>query len=77
MAWLTPLHPSDEVVETSLFLRTSLAVVFFASMVDVVYTPTNGIGLGMVPLWSGEALRMSKNIVDYCRGQYDSSKVQG
>ena len=49
------------------FLRTSLGSLSIAQMVDVVCTdvaenalPTpvlsNGIGLGMAPLWSGEAL---------------------
>ena len=55
-------------------------------MVDVVCTdvaenalPTpvlsNGIGLGVAPLWSGEALLRDKITVDYCCGQYDRSKV--
>ena len=49
------------------FLRTSLGSLSVAQMVDVVCTdvaenalPTpvlsNGIGLGVAPLWSGEAL---------------------
>ena len=57
---------SDEVVE-EFFLRTSLGSLSIAQMVDVVCTdvaenalPTpvlsNGIGLGVAPLWSGEAL---------------------
>ena len=57
---------SDEAVE-EFFLRTSLGSLSIAQMVDVVCTdaaenalPTpvlsNGIGLGVAPLWSGEAL---------------------
>ena len=57
---------SDEAVETSSFLRTSLGSLSIAQMVDVMCTdvaentlPTpvlsNGIGLGVAPLWSGEA----------------------
>ena len=68
MAWLTAHAQaiSDEAVET-FFLRTSLGSLSIAQMVDVVCTdvaenalPTpvlsNGIGLGVAPLWSGEAL---------------------
>ena len=52
---------SDEAVET-FFLRTSLGSLSIAQMVDVAEnvlpTPvlSNGIGLGVAPLWSGEAL---------------------
>ena len=59
-------------------------------MVDVVCTdvaenalPTpvlsNGIGLGVAPLWSWGGIAHGINsqliIVDYCCGQYDRSKV--
>ena len=48
MAWLTPLHPSNVVVETSPFYGR----VFFASMVDVVYTDERDrIGRGSVMVW--------------------------
>ena len=68
------------------FLLTILASLFFARIVDVVYTDvtgnasptlalTNRIVLGMAPLWSGKAL--GKITVDCFRVQYDSSKVQG
>ena len=69
MAWLTAhaprLFPMRQWSE--FFLRTSLGSLSIAQMVDVVCTdvaenalPTpvlsNGIGLGVAPLWSGEAL---------------------
>ena len=58
---------SDEAMETSSFLRMSLGSLSIAQMVDVVCTDiaknalpmpvlSNGIGLGVAPLWSGEAL---------------------
>ena len=57
---------SDEAVET-FFLRTSLGSLSVAQMVEVVCTDvaenalstpvlSNWIGLGVAPLWSGEAL---------------------
>ena len=63
------MHPADFQLGTGdeSFVRTSLASLFFSRMVDVAGNAsptlalTDGIGLGVAPLWSGEALRTRSN----------------